>query len=75
MANLCIPREYRDLVRAAQDQGWELFTKRGGHPKLKAPDGYVSPIPTSFKGSGLYKTIRKRFVEHGLVFDPRKDKW
>lgn len=64
------------MVRAAQDQGWEVLTSRGGHIKLRAPDGYVSPIPTSFKGSGLYKTIRKRWVlEHGLVFDPSKDKW
>lgn len=61
-----IPKDYRPLVAAAEASGWVLKQGRGGHPKLVAPDGYATPVPTSSKNSGLLATIRKRLIERGV---------
>jgi hypothetical protein len=62
--NITIPKEYRALVREAQGRGWRLVSKRHGHFKLVAPDGYSTPVPCSSGAIGLYKAVRSRVLSH-----------
>lgn len=61
-----IPKDYRDMVATAEENGWTL-TYKGKHPKLTAPDGsYAIPIPTSSQSERLVKSVRVRLRAHGL---------
>ena len=62
--NIKVPKEYRTLVRDAQERGWELVAKRHGHFKLVAPDGYSTPVPSSSGSTSLYKAVRSRVLSH-----------
>lgn len=66
---LKLPREYRDLVNEAQRRGWVLTCKRHGHPKLTAPDGYATPIPTSSGAPPLLKAWKLRLLKHPTFAD------
>jgi hypothetical protein len=62
--NAKIPKEYRSLVAEAERRGWTLVWKRHGHPKLTAPDGYATPVPTSSGSPRLFKAWRSRLLRH-----------
>lgn len=63
-----IPKDYRPLVRATIEAGWE-FTKTGRspHAKLIAPDGFELPVPGTSSAPGLLKSFRCRLRSHGVV--------
>lgn len=63
-----IPKDYRPLVRAAVDAGWE-FTKnsRAPHAKLVAPDGFELPVPGTSGSRALLKSFRCRLRAHGVT--------
>ena len=44
---LRVPKEFKPLVRAAQDEGFSLTRLRNGHLSLQHPDGRRSDIPSS----------------------------
>lgn len=60
---LKVHKDYRALVNEALERGWQLTVKRGGHPKLTAPDGYATPIPSNGNPS-LFRAFRKRLLTH-----------
>lgn len=64
---LKVPKDYRRLVRAAEDAGWTLSLTGKGHPKLTSPDGsYATPIPSSSGARALHKSITLRLRSHGV---------
>lgn len=61
-----VPKDYRSLVDAALEAGWEVSKSRHGHLKLSAPDGYSTPIPGSSNSGGLRKQIANRLRKRGV---------
>lgn len=60
-----IHKELRAPVRAAMEFGWSL-TYTGKHPKLTAPDGYATPVPSNGNVDGLRKAFESRLRKHGV---------
>lgn len=58
-------KDIRPLVRAAVDAGWEL-SYRGKHPKLTAPDGYATPVPSNGNHHGLRRHFILELRKHGV---------
>lgn len=63
MNRLKMPKDYRPLVEEALAKGWTL-SYEGKHPKLTAPDGYATPIPTSSGAPPLLRAFRNRLRKH-----------
>ncbi len=64
---LTVSKGYRPLVKAALAQGWTLTRSNRGHPKLRAPDGWSTPIPGTGRDASLVLSIAGRMRKHGLV--------
>ena len=60
---LKMPKDYRPLVEEALAKGWTL-SYEGKHPKLTAPDGYATPIPTTSGARQMWLAFRNRLVKH-----------
>lgn len=61
-----VPKDYRPLVKAAVDQGWTFTQTRHGHPKLTAPDGYATPVPSSSSDPRLLRAMVVRLRARGV---------
>jgi predicted RNA binding protein YcfA (HicA-like mRNA interferase family) len=61
------PRDYRDVIQAAVEQGWSLSHTGGGHLRLDPPDGTTPVFCATSSGGGrgernLRSLLRKRGV-------------
>lgn len=61
-----LPKDYRKLVNAALRQGWTLTVSRSGHPKLTAPDGRATPVPSSSRTPQMFRGWANRLRKMGL---------
>jgi hypothetical protein len=67
-----IPKEYRELLELAKEQGW-LFSEGKGYPKAWPPDRKTRPIaiPKTPGNPNLLMGIRAEFQRAGLKLPPR----
>jgi hypothetical protein len=56
-----IPKEYKELARAAHAQRWEITQTKSNHLAWRPPDGGVvfTPGTPSVNGTGLIRIISK----------------
>jgi len=61
-----VKKEAKELVRAAERQGWTLEQGAGGHPKLVSPDGRHK-VPFSQNARGSYVETERHLRQLGFV--------
>lgn len=61
-----VPKDYRPLVKAALRQGWTLTSGRSRHPKLTAPDGRSTPIPSTSSAPEMFRGWAARLRKMGV---------
>lgn len=67
-----IPKEYKDLARAAHRQHWTIEQTKSNHLAWRGPDGptVFTPGTPSTRGTGLIPIIRK-LRKAGLIIEGR----
>lgn len=59
--------EFRDLVRLALRQGWDVYPERGGHVAAVSPTGRTVRVSvTAYAAHGVLVAKRREFIAAGL---------
>lgn len=61
------PKEIRKLLREAEDAGWEVELRKGGHYRLKSPDGeHLVFLPSTPSDPRSWRNTRAQLRRCGL---------
>ena len=68
--------DLRDIVKAAQDQGFRVEVNKKGHPTFYSPDKSISPVVASGTPSDVraIRNVLSELRRAGLIYPVRRGK-